>query len=74
MSEKRSVIQYDDCGNMLSRFNSIQEAQEIFNCTHISSVCRGKRQHDKGYVWRYEHEFDYARPRMRRRGTVRKKK
>ena len=71
MSEKRSVIRYDDYGNALSRHNSIREAQEIFDCTHISSVCSGKRKHDKGYVWRYEHE--YERPFRRMRGRRRKR-
>ena len=53
MSVCRPVIQYDDAGNELGRFNSIQEAQELFSCTHISSVCSGRRLHEKGYVWRY---------------------
>ena len=66
MSEKRSVIQYDDFGNELNRYKSIKEAQEVYNCTHISSVCRGKRMHDKGYVWKYEHELE-PRPYRRRR-------
>ena len=71
MSERRSVIRFDDNGNALSRHNSIQEAQEIFRCTHISSVCSGKRKHDKGYVWRYEHEVErplrhYCRRRRKR--------
>ena len=71
MSERRSVIRYDDYGNALSRHNSIQEAQELFNCTHISSVCSGKRKPDKGYVWRYEHEVE--RP-LRRTFTRRRKR
>ena len=67
MSEKRRVIQYDDYGNELNRYGSIDEAQKIYNCTHISSVCRGKRLHDKGYVWRYEYEYEELPPRFRRR-------
>ena len=74
MSEKRSVLQYDDYGNLLSRYGSIQEAQNEYHCTHISSVCRGKRQHDKGYVWRYEHEPVYTECRFKRRTRNRKKK
>ena len=53
MSEKRSVFRYDEHGNLLSRYSSIKEAQALYHCTHISSVCRGQRNKDGGFIWRY---------------------
>ena len=55
MGITRSVIQYDLSGNRLDRYDSIKEAQELYNCTHISSVCRGRRKQEKGYFWEYEY-------------------
>ena len=66
MSEKRSVFRYDEHGNLLSRYSSIKEAQALYHCTHISSVCRGKRRQDKGFGWRYEHEVPKIRRRRKR--------
>ena len=64
MGNTRSVIQYDSLGNMLQRYDSIKEAQELYNCTHISTVCRGRRAQEKGYYWEYEYprEEDFLPP------------
>ena len=69
MSVKRSVIRYDDTGHPLQRYASIKEAQAEYACTHISSVCRGRRMHDKGYVWRYEFPMpgDHLPPKRRKK-------
>ncbi len=61
MSDKKKVIQYDDDGNLIRRFDSIQEAQAYMKITHISTVCRGKRKHDGGYRWRYANPADALR-------------
>lgn len=54
---KRKVVQYTRDGyRPLRLFNSIREAEHEYNITHISSVCRGKRRTDGGYVWRYIEE------------------
>ncbi len=59
---------YDDHGNMIDRFDSIREAQDLYQCSHISSVCRGRRNRDGGYVWRYEipKDADFLPPKPRR--------
>ena len=53
MSLKVGVIQYDRSGKELCRYASIREAQKIYGITHISSVCRGRRNMDGGFIWRY---------------------
>ena len=53
MSKPRPVIQYDIEGRKLRTFGSIKEAQGKYGITHISSVCRGKRKQDGGYIWKY---------------------
>ena len=69
MSLKRSVIRYDDMGHPLQRYASIKEAQEEYECTHISEVCRGRRLHEKGYCWKYEFptEEDLLPPKPRKK-------
>ena len=53
MSEKKQVLQYDENGAFIRKYDSIQEAQNYLGITHISSVCRGKRRMDGGYIWKY---------------------
>ena len=60
MSDRKEVIQYDDNGRFIRRFGSIQEAQREYGITHISQVCRGKRKHDGGYIWKYADETGSA--------------
>lgn len=50
---ERSVVQYTKEMKKLREWNSIHEAQEQYNISHISSVCRGERLSDGGFVWRY---------------------
>ncbi|MBQ1317748.1 MAG: hypothetical protein IIY46_09790 [Lachnospiraceae bacterium] len=53
MSRNVGVIQYDLSGRELCRYASVREAQLIYGITHISSVCRGQRNKDGGFIWRY---------------------
>ena len=53
MSDPRKVLQYDLDGNLVGVYSSIREAERKYRCTHISSVCRGERNFEKGFVWRY---------------------
>ena len=53
MAVRRRIAQYDQKGNLLGVYDSIREAEQLYSCTHISSVCRGERSQEKGYVWRY---------------------
>ena len=68
MSTQRSVICYDDHNNEIGRYPSIKEAQSIYHCTHISTVCRGRRMKDKGFYWKYEHPKaeDFLPPKPRK--------
>ncbi len=53
MSRNVGVIQCDLSGRVLCRYASVREAQLIYGITHISSVCRGQRNKDGGFIWRY---------------------
>ena len=50
------VKQYDLNGNYIRTWPSIKEAQAEYHITHISSVCRGHRRTDGGYVWKYQNQ------------------
>jgi len=52
--QKKRIIQYTKDGEELRRFDSICDAQAAYHITHISSVCRGRRKSDGGFIWRYE--------------------
>ena len=49
------VSQYTMSGDFVSTFNSLTEASNITGAhdSKISLVCKGKRNHTKGFVWRY---------------------
>ncbi len=54
--KKTNVVMLSDNGEIIKRFNSITEAYNYFGLSYrgsISEVCKGKRKHFKGYVWRY---------------------
>ncbi len=50
---ERSVVQYTRDMKKVREWDSIHEAQAEYNISHISSVCRGERKSDGGFVWRY---------------------
>ncbi len=52
----KSVLQYDMDMNLLKNFNSIKEASIETDCSkaRIVDVCKGRRNHTKGFIWRYE--------------------
>ena len=41
------------CIEKNEKFNSIKEAEEKYKCSHISSVCPGKRNKAGGYTWKF---------------------
>lgn len=54
---KRKIVMCDDSGKVIKRFNSITDAFAFFGEKYrgaITEVCQGKRQHYKGYRWKYE--------------------
>lgn len=54
---RRAVVQYSLDGEKLNAYSSIREAREACRkATHISSVCRGYRKTDAGYIWKYAEE------------------
>lgn len=58
---KLKVNQYDKNNNFIATYDSIQEAAKKLNITdsHISSVCKGKRNFCGGYQWRYTDDIIY---------------
>ena len=60
ISKTIKVSQYTKDGDFIETFNSIKEAMEKTGCSDskISMVCKGKRNHTHGYIWKYT-EFEY---------------
>lgn len=54
---KRKVLQCTREGQPIKLYGSIREAEREHRISHISSVCRGKRRSDGGYIWRYAEEL-----------------
>lgn len=53
---KRKVLQLDENGNVLKKFNSLKEAAEYVGGSKcgICEACKGRRTHSYGYKWKYE--------------------
>ncbi len=64
--KKRKIVQYTKEYVPVRTYDSIREAEAEHHITHISSVCRHKRQSDGGFIWRYA---EYSDQDMRRRRT-----
>lgn len=52
----KPIVMMDLYGNELSKFDSITEAQNFLNTTHIGCVCNGKRKTAGGYKWKFNEE------------------
>lgn len=52
---RKEVKQLDLSGNIITTYQSVAEAskQSGVSSTCISRVCRGEREHSRGYIWRY---------------------
>lgn len=52
---QKKVNVYDLEGNYINTFDSLKEAGIALNCDNssITKVCKGKKKHHKGYVFRY---------------------
>ena len=56
-NRRLAVLQFDLEGNFIKEWSSITEANKFFSTnknTHISSVCKGKRNSCFGYKWKYK--------------------
>lgn len=53
-ANKRPVLMCSLSGDVLKRFDSIQEAQKFVGATTIAHCCKGKAKTVKGYIWKYE--------------------
>lgn len=56
----KKINAYDRSGNLLGQFNTAREAAIALNLgecwKHIPAVCRGRRPHTKGFVFKYSEE------------------
>ena len=54
----KCVEQYDKSGNFIARFSSIAEAARNSICSKagICACCRGTRNSDNGFIWKYGKE------------------
>lgn len=54
-SSKKEVYQCDDNWNILTKFDTMQEAANKMGCTMscISACCRGRTIHARGYRWKF---------------------
>jgi hypothetical protein len=55
---KKGCIQKDFSGNVINKFNSLQDAAKFLNKlggdSHIGDCCRGLRKSAYGYLWEYK--------------------
>lgn len=50
----KKVVQLDEEGNVVLRFDSISETKRHgFNPANVSAVCRGERNTHKGFKWQF---------------------
>jgi len=52
----KKISQYDLKNNFIKTWNSIQEAEKVYN-TGIKSVLAGKTKTSSGFIWRYEDDL-----------------
>ena len=59
-SRQIPIIQYTLDGEFVREWDSAIQAEREggFSNSHIISVCKGKRPHHKGYIWRYKNPSD----------------
>ena len=59
---KRSVIQYDMCGNKIAEYEAVDDIKKYLNKQCISSIyacCYGEIKYAYGFIWRYkDDEFE----------------
>jgi len=57
----KPVIQYTMDGDFVAEYDCISEAARVMGFAsggHIASVCRGRRKHAGGFIWRYKNLID----------------
>lgn len=64
---RRRIVQLDLDGNFIREWDCIADAQTTYNTAHISAVCRGKRHHDKGFIWKYTEDYYGIKPEKKTR-------
>ncbi len=52
--QPKIITQYDLNGSFIKNWNSIKEAQNELNISHISEVCNNKRKTAGKYIWRFK--------------------
>lgn len=59
-SRQIPIIQYTLDGEFVREWDSAIQAEREggFSNSHIIAVCKGKRPHHKGYIWRYKNPSD----------------
>lgn len=56
ISGSKALLQYDDQGNLIHRYESVNEAERIIgiNSKSLRDCAYGRQKHAGGYVWKYE--------------------
>lgn len=52
--QKKAVYHYDEKGNFIESFPSVEKAQKTTNIYGISNFCLGKRKPRNGHIWSYQ--------------------
>ncbi len=62
-----NILQVDFDGNIINKFNSIQEANRItkVDANKICAVCKCKRRYAKGFIWLYEKDKELINERLK---------
>lgn len=61
IKKSKPIAQIDSISNQLIRFwNGASEAAQFLgiSSSHISCVCRGKRAHSGGFIWKYKSDYE----------------
>jgi len=55
--KRKIILQYDLNGNFIKEWSSIAEIKRVLNIHpgHIPDVCKGRRNHAFGFVWKYKY-------------------
>ncbi len=56
ISGSKALLQYDDQGNLIHRYESVNEAERItgINSKSLRDCAYGRQKHAGGFVWKYE--------------------
>lgn len=56
---KKQILQYSLLGEFIKEWESVASINREFGKVNVSDCATGKREHSKGYIWRYKESENY---------------